>query len=256
LINAQNNNESGTPLQLNPSQILNMELLNEDLEPWANFWRKKLFKSNQIPFENYSKAVRWIRKYDITRLNVEECKRNIIVVDDNGVDDSVMVKIGSPIDRLIYASQKLTKKIEIGLDWISLVFYVLIDSRPYIPPVDVSVVGYYVLMPSGREILNKEARLVIRKNFSVNDLNWAYKTIRKSMGIRKKKVINFKHVQLYRLVQKKGGPPKKKGIVNFWEEVKNEWNRLYPNRTYKTWKGLRIAYERLYKKSYSMNKEA
>ena len=47
------------------------------------------------------------------------------------------------------------------------------------------------------------------------------------------------------MVQKRGGPPKGKGTVAFWESVRNEWNDLHPEHKYQNSKRVKIIYQRV-----------
>jgi hypothetical protein len=63
--------------------------------------------------------------------------------------------------------------------------------------------------------------------------------------LTKKKGLDERHLQLCKLVQRKGRTPKGKGTVAFWTSVMQAWNELSPDHQYKTWKGAKMAYERL-----------
>ena len=68
------------------------------------------------------------------------------------------------------------------------------------------------------------------------------------MHLAKGKRLNTNHLQLCRLVQNKGGAPKGKGTLAFWKSVMDEWNTPHPKNEYKTWKGVKIYYERIISK--------
>lgn len=75
-----------------------------------------------------------------------------------------------------------------------------------------------------------------------------YQVIKGKSGSRQLKWANAKHLELYRLVDKKEGPPAK-GVVAFWKEVMTEWNQGHSEDIYTTWKGVKIAYDRLMNRS-------
>jgi len=76
------------------------------------------------PFADYDSAVASVRRFDIPRSPVDErgqshsleCfKRNIRIIGKDNEEDTVYAHIGSPLEKIIFACQKLTRKLEIGL---------------------------------------------------------------------------------------------------------------------------------------------
>jgi len=47
------------------------------------------------------------------------------------------------------------------------------------------------------------------------------------------------------MIRKRGDIPSREGTVKFWVSVMKEWNDLHPQDKYKTWKGIKIAYDRI-----------
>ncbi len=137
------------------------------------------------------------------------------------------------------------KKIEIGLEWNSLVFYVLTEIPPFVPPIEIGIGSYSVMLPSGRYVEYREATVKIREGFDLTYLRWMYKRLRSEMGLGKKKGLTVKHLQLYRLVKQKGEIPRGKGTVAFWRSVLETWNKSNTENKYEGWKGVKIAYERI-----------
>jgi len=58
-------------------------------------------------------------------------------------------------------------------------------------------------------------------------------------------MLKEKHLHLFRMVQQRGAIPSGKGTVAFWESIRKEWNSLHKQHTYETWKGVKLAYERI-----------
>jgi hypothetical protein len=83
----------------------------------------------------------------------------LITYFQDGVQKYVFAKINSPLEKLIFASQKLRDALDIGLDWNSLVFYVLAGIRPFVPPIDLGMAELYVYLPSGRTVKYREAEI-------------------------------------------------------------------------------------------------
>ena len=240
-------------IELTPESLMYCDLLREDLRPWVQKLRKKYFGVTEAPFTSYNTTVDWIRQYDVCEtpwkdnpgmMQSEPHRRNIRFFEHDGEVVTVFARINSPLEKIIFASQKLVKELKIGLELDSLIFYVLADIPPYIPPVEVGIMSYIVRLPSGRYINYSEAEITIREGFNLAWMRWLYKVLREDMHLTKKKVLNTNHLQLYRLIQNKGGAPKGKGTVVFWKSVMDEWNTSHPKNKYQTWKGVKINYER------------
>jgi len=76
------------------------------------------------------------------------------------------------------------------------------------------------------------------------------------MNLTKKKPFQPSHLELFRLVKDKGGPPKGKGTVAFWKSVLEDWKRRYSKTNFKHWKSVQMAYDKMIsrlegKKEYS-----
>ena len=243
-------------LLLTPESILRGESLGEDLAPWARNLRKRLFGEAEAPCSNYKSAVRWMKEYDAEKHAIDfgpsirtyQARRNIRYFESDDTDTIMFARINSPLEKIIFASQKLVRELEIGLEWNSVVFYVLADIPPFIPPVEMGIHSYYVSLPSGRQAKFREATVKIREGFDLTYLRWMYDSIRQSMQLTKKKGVTARHLELCRLVKQKGGVPHGKGTVAFWMSVTEEWNKSHPKSKYKTWKGVKIAYERVMSK--------
>jgi hypothetical protein len=243
-------------IELTPESLLRNDLLSEDLKPWVEKLRKRLFGKVEAPFQSYDNAAQWIIKNEAplspwkkgSSIRVGRARRNVRVYDDCSEHAIVMARIGSPLEKIIFACQKLVTRLEIGLEWNSLVFYVLANIPPFIPPIEMGVRSYFVRLPSGRELEYREATVTIREGFNRTCLSWMYDELRYSLQLTKKKSLSSSHLELYRLVQKNGGAPKGKGSVVFWSSIMNDWNKFPKRNKYKTWKGVKICYERVISK--------
>ncbi|MFC1861012.1 hypothetical protein ACFLYL_01865 [Chloroflexota bacterium] len=242
---------------LTPDTLLRRELLGEDLAPWAQKIRKRIFGKVETPFPDYDSAVEWIKLHNVTMTpydggntshSLEPCRTCMGFSDADGNDESAYPRIGSPLEKIIFACFKLTKKLEIGLDSNSLVFFVLNDTIPFISPIEWYFTSHNVELPSGKKINYREANFKIRDDFNPMWLKFLDKKVREGMLLTKKKKLTAKHLQLYRLVCQKGGPPKGKGTVAFWESTRAEWNTNNPKDKYNTWKAIKIGYDRIISK--------
>jgi hypothetical protein len=88
----------------------------------------------------------------------------------------------------------------------------------------------------------------INTELSFDDLLAIYSSIRRYLGVKGSKKSTREHLDLHRMVLQMGGAPSGKGTVAFWTSAKAEWNNKHPERKYGTWKGVKIAYDRLHKK--------
>jgi hypothetical protein len=125
--------------------------------------------------------------------------------------------------------------------------YILADIKPLLPP-------YEVMAPlEARTVYSKngtttymKSSVIIKLNteLSFDELLSVYNWFRESCGVKRSSILNSKHLQLYQVVQRRGGPPEGKGTVGFWNSVMQEWNDLYPG-SYGHWKSVKIAYDRI-----------
>jgi hypothetical protein len=252
-----NKGKEKTDLELTPENLMYRDMLGEDLRPWAETLRLKFFEQKNAPFQDYGSATEWMKKFDVPAhawkenpefIASEKFRRNIAFWNSEGEHNVVCASTNSALEKLIFSSQKLADRLEIGLDWNSLVFYVLTDISPYVSPIEIGISTRYVALPSGRTIKYREAEVKIREGFNLTYLQWLYKVLRKDLQLSRKKPLNINHLQLYRLIKQKGKVPIGKGTVIYWENIMHSWNSSHPKNKYRTWKGVKIAYERLLEK--------
>jgi hypothetical protein len=257
--------EADKSLQLTPENIMYRDLLGEDLRPWAEALRLKLFKQKNAPFPDYNSATDWVKQFDVPShswkenpefIESEKFRRNIAFWNSEGDQETVCARMNSTLEKLIFSSQKLADRLEIGLDWNSLVFYILTDIAPYVSPIEIGISTRYVTLPSRRTIKYREAEVKIREGFNLTYLQWLYEVLREDLQLSRKKPLNINHLQLYRLIKQKGKVPTGKGTVKYWENIMRDWNSSHPKSQYNTWKGVRIAYERLLEKLNADTKSA
>jgi hypothetical protein len=123
--------------------------------------------------------------------------------------------------------------------------YVLADASPVLPPFTLGISKETHSLPSGTSVINRFARVTIRGDLTFYDLRSLYRSIRRELGITRSKRPTIKHLQLYEMVRRRGSIPRQKGTVAFWESVMKEWNDFHRQDKYKTWKGVKLAYERI-----------
>jgi uncharacterized protein YdcH (DUF465 family) len=123
--------------------------------------------------------------------------------------------------------------------------YILADTLPVLPTFTFGIHTETHSLPDGTSLVNRSARVRIRGELTFEDLRSLYRGIRRELGIKRSKRPTTKHLQLYEMVQQKGDIPSGKGTVAFWESVMKEWNNLPKQDKYNTWKGVKMAYERI-----------
>lgn len=132
-----------------------------------------------------------------------------------------------------------------GFRFKSVKMCILADASPVLPNFTFGIIREAHQLPSGISILNRYARVTVRGDLTFEDLRSLYRNIRRELGIKRSKGPTKKHLQLYEMVKRRGSIPHKKGTVTFWRSVMKEWNNLHRQDKYKTWKGVKLAYDRI-----------
>lgn len=132
--------------------------------------------------------------------------------------------------------------------WKSLEMYILADALPVLPAFTVGIVRKTHSLPSGVELQNRFAQVIIRGNLTDKGLRALYRNIRRELGIKHLQPLKPKDLELYKMVAQRGSIPTQKGakgVVAFWASIMNEWNTRHPRDKYKTWKGFQSRYQRI-----------
>jgi len=223
-------------------------------------WHKRVDEWNncrQAILEKYPHITGGIEKWSLMKkqgIEVEfppqdECQR---LNEIQHTEESLKLKIGNPPEQgeevktywaLIDAMFEIDKVT--GFTWKSLEMYILMDALPVLPAFTVGIVRETHSLPSGTSLQNRFASVTIRGDLTFQDLRSLYRSIRRELGIKRSKRLTKKHLQLYEMVKKKGSIPDRVGTVAFWKSVMKEWNALHRKDKYKTWKGVKLAYERI-----------
>lgn len=127
----------------------------------------------------------------------------------------------------------------------SIEMYILADVLPVLPPFRLAIINEPHLLPSGKSLLNRYAKVTIRGDITEKDLRPLHRRIRRELGIRRSKSLSEQNIRLCEMVAQRGGIPEE-GVMAFWESVKEEWNKRYRGkyRTYTSVQGPQIAYKR------------
>jgi len=132
-----------------------------------------------------------------------------------------------------------------GFTTASVKMHILANTPLVLPSLSYGIIDRTHSLPSGASIVNRFARVTIRSDLTFEDLRSAYRSIRRELGITRSKSHTTKHLQLYQMIRGRGRIPSRKGTVTFWKSVMGEWNNLHPQDKYKTWKGVKLAYDRI-----------
>lgn len=136
-----------------------------------------------------------------------------------------------------------------GFTQLSLVQYTLTGSKPIMQRFTTKATRTSFNLPNGEKLQPTKVEVKILANdLTFKELQEIYTHSRTYLKIQRGKMLNEKHHLLYLMVKSKGGPPKGKGVVAFWKSVKSEWNSLYPDDSYQSWKGVKQNYERVIEK--------
>ena len=224
---------------INAHALLNGEFLAELIRPKIKAMRKGYFGSEEVPFSSLEAATEWyipIEKellrstYDIVELG--------FLPRDLEYATEAAERWWTDVERPLFRLSQ-----EVGIEPVSLVFFLLADIKPLTVP-------YEITLP-GKEYC-KDSRKCYYVNVKINtelgfdDLFAIYRTVKNVLGVKRGKRLDEQHLELYTLVREHGGPPHK-GAVKFWESILEEWNDGHPG-CYKEWRSIRRAYARLYTK--------
>lgn len=136
-----------------------------------------------------------------------------------------------------------------GFTQLSLLQFVLVGIKPILPSYESKGSLNYQSLPSGEEMFAGHIHIDIRANdLKFEELQKIYNEYRFILRLKRGKALTQKHWEIYQLVKKNSGPPKKRGtIVAFWKDLMAEWNELHPNDAYRTWNGIEDTYNRVNK---------
>ena len=128
----------------------------------------------------------------------------------------------------------------------SVEMHILTDAPPVLPLFRIAVIDEPHLLPSGASLKNRYAKVTVQGDMTFDDLRYLYRHVRRVLGLRRVKPFTKKSMQLYEVVVSRGTIPQTRGEVeSFWESVRKEYNALNPAHKYKTWKVVKITYERI-----------
>lgn len=249
---------------LTPSVVVNNEFLAYLISDWVKEIRRAVFRSEQPPFKSYDEAAEWMQTQNAVprewvlgespdKLPPNESKRhkfrvNVGFYNREGHYDIICARINSKLEKVIRQAKRVRDYTH--LEHSSIVMHILAGTRPFLPPYEVGFPTEALTFHTDQgevEYLGRQVLVTfnVEPNFDV--LMSLYRYLREHLGIERTKSLRGKHMELYRLVAGRTGPRQGKGAVEFWRSVQEDWNKSHPDDVYVTWKGVKIAYERLVK---------
>jgi len=102
-------------------------------------------------------------------------------------------------------------------------------------------------LPNGEQIGVNEATVAFRApDLTDKELRTIYSMVRSHVGGKGTKGLKDDDVDLWELVQNLDGPLQEHGSKGqFWETVRERWNREHPDHPYTTRNGVKRRYERI-----------
>lgn len=238
LFASQSGENSGSlqETKLTPDTLLTSDYLAYSLKATVKAIRTTYFGGEEPPFSDEREARRW--RTNLYERMAKELKEG------KGILTS------SPEKRkfwdIIGRAQAISG--ETGLSPVTILNYILADIKPLLVPYEIRLPGRGL----SSRVKNTRGRrqcwwvdVRINTELGFDDLLRIYSSIKRYLGVKRGKKLNEGHFDLHRMVQRRGGAPKGKGTVAFWNSVKGEWNEKHPSDAYETWKGVKITYDRI-----------
>lgn len=232
--------------KITPQEILEAEVLEKEIASFVFEIRKKLFDSGDIPFIDRKSAFEWLDKYALNDVEIiENYYKSLDIETCNLVYYKIEGRIflpDSPPGILYKETQGISDYL--GIEHPSLIMHILLKTIIIAPKYNLNTDSSAYRLSSGQWIPINTVNLRFRGTLNFNDMREIYELLKRNYQFSKVKQLNAKHLELYRMVNKKQ-IPQGKGTVSFWKKVMIEWNKKHPEKQYTTWKGVSIAYNRI-----------
>jgi hypothetical protein len=231
-------------VDLTPRAILDAARLEKDICLYVEDVRDDLFGKPEVPFASADDAMEWLRKHGREELKDILPERDEVVLGSERHFSSFGdIWFDEDSDTMIADLLAKVEKIRVmtGATYGSVMMHLLTNSPLCLMKYMWRGTSY------GGELFRKPliaVELIVLGPLTFSEMQSLYRQQRSVFGRTKKKEINVRHLELYRLVDGKG-TPLVKGVVAFWREVMEQWNQNHPEDRYTTWKGVKTAYDRL-----------
>ena len=137
----------------------------------------------------------------------------------------------------------------------SLTQFALTGTEPILPRYKSMSRRVYQSLPSGEQMQLVHVSIDINaKDLTFEELRRLYNDFRELLQLKKHRLregveLVKSHIEIYQFVKANGGPLEGKGTVKHWESMKGKWNNSHPqDKHYATWKGIKLAYDRIIRK--------
>lgn len=229
------------------------EFLSDLITPWIEDIRQEIFNTRVIPFRT-KEALNWMKQEQVDMKNWrDEVEREIEKLPKwmrgwpfNFLNKPNLEK--RPLLVLLYDRAEEVAKVT-GFNHFSVMSHIILGAPLTLNKVDTKAKKEIHKLPSGAELVNRFVTMQIRGELTFDELRHLYQQIRQDLGVKRSKALKEKHLELYQIVRRKGGAPKGKGTVAFWESVRKDMNEKNPTgNPYTTWKGVKRAYDLLWNK--------
>jgi hypothetical protein len=237
-----------------PEAILTGNLVSDLLRVWVRNVRLATFYSEEPPFKSYDAALDWMLSQSMPTTREEASYTDDPVfthavtteqdVGDGKEHRSIRSEYRRPIEEatqlrnVLFEVEHVEK--ESGLDRMNLVMYVLAGIGFLMPPY-----RWEVTWESRRigplDYMQPELTIHITRGTGWDEWLHLYEVMKRYFKQGKAKGLTMRHLELYHLVHKLGGPPEKKGVVHFWERVRSEWNTRHSGG-HSDWRATHKAY--------------
>jgi len=247
------------------SSQLTTEFLIYKITPWVEKTREKLFHSKESPFKTKKEASRWIKdvytknqvqleaygqKLEAYGQKLKACEQRArngeqpleVIEELHGLPEISKFK---PSDEFIFIMRE-AKEISkvIGESFYDVTLYVLTGDMAVFPRLHVYTEEEMRRIPFGEEVVTRVAKVEIRDALSFDEFRSLRNVIRSKLGVSRMKPFSERDLKLFRIVRDSWGPVRGKGAVAYWKSV----NQALDSDACQTWKGARLAYDRLEKK--------
>ena len=232
--------------------LLTSDYLAYLLRQWVREIRIRNCHSEHAPFKSYGDALNWMESQS-TELTPELMERyprahlNMLPLYRTKEGQLAYINPNPRAKELmdiLTESHKMKEKT--GLGTISLMMYILADIKPLLPSYEWSAYALHQELSTEEGLVSykkSEMTVKIKSAMSWKDMLTLYELMRTHFGAKKRKELNEKHLELYHIVQGRGGPVKGKGAKGFWESIQKELNY----DSWNSWEAAKIAYYRIVK---------
>jgi hypothetical protein len=255
-----------------PEAVLSCRQREEAVRPAVEQLRLDYFRATTVPFLSYEKAVEWLRQQAVVRRTLNHKQMLRLVTDvtkamqrfpkdfdlefnmgshaillltpkSGALKGEVGFDKGSALEKLKQVTEEMSAGT--GCDTALCVAHVLTGTPLLLRPLHWSIEFSH-----GCGINRRSARIDVLQPHAVTlpVLAQGFRSIRKELGLAKKKTMAGRHERLLRLIDKCGGVPRQ-SKTEFWQDVRRAWNKAVPKgeHPYETWRGPLMAYRRLQK---------